>query len=49
MLDIKFIRENSELISAAATKKRITFNVSEHPEVPTKRLSVLKAVEALRR
>lgn len=48
MLDIKFIRENSELISAAATKKRITFNVSELLEVDTKRLSLLKAVEELR-
>ena len=48
MLDIKFIRENSELITLASTKKRITFNVSELLEVDTKRLALLRTVEELR-
>lgn len=48
MLDIKFIRENSELITLAATKKRITFNVNELLDVDTKRLALLRAVEELR-
>ena len=49
MLDIKFIRENPELIQAAATKKRADFKVEELIEVDTKRLGLLAAVEALRR
>lgn len=48
MLDIKFIRENSELITLAATKKRITFNVNELLDVDTKRLALLRIVEDLR-
>lgn len=48
MLDIKFIRENSELITIAATKKRITFNVNELLEIDTKRLALLRTVEELR-
>ncbi len=48
MLDIKFIRENSDLITLAATKKRINFNVNELIEVDTKRLALLRTVEELR-
>ncbi len=48
MLDIKFIRENSDLITLAATKKRINFNVDELIEVDTKRLALLRTVEELR-
>ncbi len=48
MLDIKFIRENSQLITLAATKKRITFNVNDLLEVDTKRLALLRTVEELR-
>ena len=48
MLDIKFIRENSELITIAATKKRITFNVNDLLDVDTKRLALLRTVEELR-
>ena len=48
MLDIKFIRENSELITLAATKKRITFNVSELLDIDSKRLTILRTVEELR-
>jgi seryl-tRNA synthetase len=48
MLDIKFIRENSDLITLAATKKHINFNVNELIEVDTKRLALLRTVEELR-
>lgn len=48
MLDIKFIRENSDIISAAAIKKHIPFNVIELVEADTKRLEILKTVEDLR-
>ena len=48
MLDIKFIRENSELITLAATKKHIAFNVNELLEADAKRLRVLRIVEELR-
>ena len=48
MLDIKFIRENSELITLAATKKHINFNVSDLLEVDSRRLTLLRTVEELR-
>lgn len=48
MLDIKFIRENSELIAHASVKKHIAFNVQDLLEIDTKRLSLLRAVEDLR-
>ena len=48
MLDIKFIRENSDLIALAATKKRIVFDVGELVEADTKRLLILREVEELR-
>lgn len=48
MLDIKFIRENSDLIRFAATKKHINFNVDELLEADKKRLTLLQAVEELR-
>lgn len=48
MLDIKFIRENSELITLAATKKRITFNVNELLDIDARRLALLRIVEELR-
>lgn len=48
MLDIKFIRENSELITLAATKKHISFNVNELLDIDTKRLILLRLVEDLR-
>ena len=48
MLDIKFIRENKDLIALAATKKRIKFEVEELISVDDKRLSILKEVEELR-
>ena len=48
MLDIKFIREHSDLITLAATKKHLTFNVQELLEVDTSRLVLLRNVEELR-
>jgi seryl-tRNA synthetase len=48
MLDIKFIRENVELIKMAATKKKINFNIDELVESDKKRLELLTIVEDLR-
>jgi seryl-tRNA synthetase len=48
MLDIKFIRENPELIKEAARKKHIAFNVDELLSSDTKRLEKLSLVETLR-
>ncbi|MEI6352602.1 MAG: serine--tRNA ligase [Candidatus Nomurabacteria bacterium] len=48
MLDIKFIKENSELIKMAATKKHINFNVDELIESDKKRIEILQKVEDLR-
>ncbi len=48
MLDIKFIREQSDLIRAAAQKKHLSFNVDDLIVSDTKRLELLKVVEDLR-
>lgn len=48
MLDIKFIRQNSDLIKDAARKKRINFDVEKLLEVDNKRLELLQKVEDLR-
>lgn len=48
MLDIKFIKENSDIIRLAAQKKRSSFKVEELLSVDEKRLSLLKVVEDLR-
>ena len=48
MLDIKFIRENSDIIKSAALKKHLSFNVDELISVDSKRLLILKTVEELR-
>jgi seryl-tRNA synthetase len=48
MLDIKFIRENSDLIRSAAIKKHMSFNVDELLGVDVRRLTLLRAVEELR-
>lgn len=48
MLDIKFIREQSDLIRAAASKKHLSFNVDDLIASDTKRLEILKVVESLR-
>ncbi len=48
MLDIKFIRENVELVKHAAQKKKISFDVDALCSVDDARLALLKEVEALR-
>jgi seryl-tRNA synthetase len=48
MLDIKFIRENKDIIQAGATKKHIDFNVEELLSQDKKRLELLAIVENLR-
>lgn len=48
MLDIKFIRENPDLIKAAAKKKRIDFNVDELLRLEGRRSALLTEVETLR-
>ncbi len=48
MLDIKFIRENSDLIKLAAAKKHLSFDVDTLVSLDQKRLELLKASEELR-
>jgi seryl-tRNA synthetase len=48
MLDIKFIRENPDLIKEAARKKHSTFNVEELLAAEEKRLDLLSGVEKMR-
>lgn len=48
MLDIKFIRENKDLVKEAARKKKIDFNVDELLAVDDKRRAFLTAVEEMR-
>ena len=48
MLDIKFIRENPDLIKEAARKKHIDFNVHELLHLESIRSGLLTEVEAMR-
>ncbi len=48
MLDIKFIRENKDLIKIGATKKHISFDVEKLIEVDDKRRALQTSVEAKR-
>jgi seryl-tRNA synthetase len=48
MLDIKFIREHSDLVKEAARKKHRDFNVDDLITADDKRLALLKEVETLR-
>jgi seryl-tRNA synthetase len=48
MLDIKFIRENPDLIKQAVAKKHLSFNVDELVSLDSKRLEILREVEELR-
>lgn len=48
MLDIKFIRENPDLIKSAATKKHIDFDVESLILAEEKRSALLTEVEAMR-
>ena len=48
MLDIKFIRENKELVAMAAAKKRVAFNVDEFLKLDDERRALLTVVEQKR-
>ncbi|PIR57996.1 MAG: serine--tRNA ligase [Parcubacteria group bacterium CG10_big_fil_rev_8_21_14_0_10_38_31] len=48
MLDIKFIRENPDLVKEAARKKRIDFSVDELIKVDDKRRELISVVETAR-
>jgi seryl-tRNA synthetase len=49
MLDIKFIRDNTDIIKVAATKKKIDFDVHELIKKDDERRSVLQSVEDKRK
>ncbi len=49
MLDIKFIRENKELIAEASKRKRLDFQVEELLKVDDERVKLVMAVDDLRR
>jgi len=49
MLDIKFIRENKELIAEASKRKRLDFQVEELLKVDDERVRLVVAVDELRR
>lgn len=49
MLDIKFIRENKDLIKEAARKKRIDFDVEQLLGVDEKRRALIQEVDRLRK
>src|SRR3989338_7527575 len=48
MLDIKFIRENKEIVKAGALKKRIEVDIEKLIALDDERLKELKGVEDLR-
>lgn len=48
MLDIKFIRENKDIVAAGAKKKLIDFNIDELIAVDDARRALLSEVEAMR-
>lgn len=48
MLDIKFIRENKDIIKAGAEKKRVSVDIDALITLDDKRLSILKKTEELR-
>ena len=48
MLDIKFIRENKDIVKRGAEKKHITVDIDALIALDDKRLEMLGAVEALR-
>ncbi|MBI5004958.1 MAG: serine--tRNA ligase [Candidatus Lloydbacteria bacterium] len=48
MLDIKFIRDNKDLVAEAARKKHIRFDVEALIQADTRRLEILAKVEEMR-
>jgi seryl-tRNA synthetase len=49
MLDIKFVRENKELVAEAARKKRLDFKVEELLKIDDERIKLVSKVDDLRR
>ncbi|MFC1613028.1 serine--tRNA ligase [Patescibacteria group bacterium] len=49
MLDIKFIRENKDVVEEAIKNKNIALNLDELLEIDIKRLELLKKIEDLRK
>ncbi len=49
MLDIKFIRENKDIVAAGAVKKHIDFNVEELLSADDERRAILLEVETIRK
>jgi len=49
MLDIKFIRENKDLIQAGAKKKHIDFNIEELLKIDDERKALLIRIERMRK
>ena len=48
MLDIKFIRENKDIVQAGAKKKRVEIDIEKLIALDDERLKELKEVEDLR-
>ena len=48
MLDIKFIRENKEIVQEGAKKKRVDIDITKLIALDDERLKILKEVEELR-
>jgi seryl-tRNA synthetase len=48
MLDIKFIRENKDVVIAGAKKKLVKIDIDELLKIDDKRLALLSEVETLR-
>lgn len=48
MLDIKFIRENKDIVQAGAKKKHVNINIDELIALDDERLKILKEVEDIR-
>jgi seryl-tRNA synthetase len=48
MLDIKFIKENTDLVKFAAVKKHITLDVDKLVRLDDQRLELLRSIESLR-
>jgi seryl-tRNA synthetase len=48
MLDIKFIRENKDIVKESARKKRVEIDIDELISLDDKRLELMKITEGLR-
>ena len=48
MLDIKFIRENKDIVAEGAKKKHVEIDIDKLISIDDERLKILKEVEDLR-